>query len=183
MCFQISWWPSILFILSLLQGVQSGKATELMFLVLSSTSLLVFARVEQRGFFDSSWYAVMFWFCAENSADNFCYFWAVLAQSQHFFCSSPHPTSPVRGLEVHKELGGETARTADSSRPKDIPHHVIPPEYIMYTMYIMYIMWGEEEGRWGGHLESCHLSSQVTLVWWRPVSLELAEHLTAHWKR
>ena len=50
----------------------------------------------------------------------FPYCWAVITQSQGLFCFSPQPTSERLG--GHKELGGDTARTADPSCQLGLNH-------------------------------------------------------------
>lgn len=45
------------------------------------------------------------------------------SHSQGLCCSSPTP--PARALEVYKELGGDTGRTADPKTPKRYPDHAV----------------------------------------------------------
>ena len=74
----------------------------------------------------------MFWICAENSVDNiemFLLYRGVFVTAEQCFhrvkaFSAPHTTLPVSGLGVHKELGGDTAGTADPNLTKGIFHTV-----------------------------------------------------------
>ena len=61
----------------------------------------------------------MFWICAENSADNTEMLFAIAEQCSHSVqvFSASHAAPPASGLGVHKNLGGDTARTADRSWP------------------------------------------------------------------
>lgn len=66
-------------------------------------------------FFPAASTGFMFWMCVGNSADNSGIFLLVLGSAY----TEPRPfllcipTPPVRRLWVHKELGGNTSRTAD----------------------------------------------------------------------
>ena len=67
----------------------------------------------------------MYWICAENSVDNTGMFVTAeqcLHRAKAF--SASHPTPPVSRQGVHKELGGDTARTADPNDQRDIPYHM-----------------------------------------------------------
>ena len=74
-------------------------------------------------FLHGSWYGTMFWVCAENSVDNTGMFSLLLSSA--YTESRPFllPTPPASRLGVHKELGGDTAGTADPNCPKG---HSIP---------------------------------------------------------
>ena len=67
-------------------------------------------------FLHSNWYGATFWICAENSVDNTGMFSLLLSSAYTVkACSVSHTTSPMSGLGVHKELGGDTAGTTDPS--------------------------------------------------------------------
>ena len=80
---------------------------------LLSSIVLVLAGIELIFFIVASMGLV--WVCAENSVDNTGMFWLLLSpalpRAKGF--SAPHPTPPARRLGGHKELGGDTAGTAD----------------------------------------------------------------------
>lgn len=40
--------------------------------------------------------------------------------------SAPQTTPPVRGLGMHEQLEGDTARTADPTDPRDILYYMVP---------------------------------------------------------
>lgn len=73
--------------------------------------MLFLAEIKLIFFIVSSREGAMFWICAKTSRDGF-----IIAEhyTESFLTfSAPHTTQPVRSPEVHKKLGGITARTAD----------------------------------------------------------------------
>jgi len=98
--------------------------------------------------------------------------WAVLTRGKGLFSSSHHTTSDQ--VVVQKKLGGDTAGTADPSWPKGCP--------TSYGVLLNSRTWGmnEEEGTFGV-MTSVFPSDRK--VWWRPVFLEMAEHLSADGKQ
>ena len=72
------------------------------------------------------------------------------------FCAS-HPTPPARGLRGHKELGGDTAGTADPADPRD-------QAFQTTGHHAQHIKLGEDKGCRGDIWSDGILSSQVTVM-------------------
>lgn len=76
-------------------------------------------------FLHSSRCGTVVWICAGCSADNSEVFLSLLSRVNpelSLLCSSAHPSSERLG--VHKELGGDTARTADPNWPRVTLYHM-----------------------------------------------------------
>jgi len=67
-------------------------------------------------FLHSSWSGALLWVCAANSVGNTGMFLLLLSSAHRVRAfSAPHTAPSVRGQGVHKKLGGDTARTAETS--------------------------------------------------------------------
>lgn len=95
----------------------------------------------------------MFRICEENSVDNPGIF-SLLLNGVYTRVSAPHLTPPARGLGVHKELGGDTAWTADPTDQRNIPDH----------MASWSVCRARGRRRKGELQEQEHLSLQVTVT-------------------
>lgn len=87
------------------------------------------------GFCDS-----VFWILGENGGVNSNILVAIEHCLQSQGLSAFHAALPATGLGVHKELGGDRARTAVSNGPKGYP--------ILYDMMPSNKSWSKGEGRW-----------------------------------
>lgn len=60
----------------------------------------------------SSWYGVVFWICARNGVDNTCMISVSLSSACTVRAFSASQSTREQA-EAHKDLGGDTAKTAD----------------------------------------------------------------------